>query len=160
MRTPVASKNAFAIDGGVTRVIPSPAGPGVLPGALLTGNTSIRSGTSIAFRIGYHGAQGRYGGDPDLTVLGKIMGGGFPVGATGGRAEVMDVFDPGTSGPRILSGGTFSGNPVTMAAGLAAISLGLSILHKNDHEMLEHGMVMYDALYAWCKNEVGQAATA
>jgi glutamate-1-semialdehyde 2,1-aminomutase len=75
----------------------------------------------ISFRVGYRGAQGRYGGDPDLTVLGKIMGGGFPVGATGGRAEVMDVFDPGTSGPRILSGGTFSGNPVTMAAGLAAM---------------------------------------
>jgi glutamate-1-semialdehyde 2,1-aminomutase len=75
----------------------------------------------ISFRVGYRGAQGRYGGDPDLTVLGKIMGGGFPVGATGGRADVMDVFDPGTSGPRILSGGTFSGNPVTMAAGLAAM---------------------------------------
>jgi glutamate-1-semialdehyde 2,1-aminomutase len=75
----------------------------------------------ISFRVGYHGAQGRYGGEPDLTVLGKIMGGGFPVGATGGTARVMDVFDPGTGGPRILSGGTFSGNPVTMAAGLAAM---------------------------------------
>ena len=75
----------------------------------------------ISFRVGYRGAQGRYGGDPDLTALGKIMGGGFPVGATGGRAEVMEVFDPGTRGPRILSGGTFSANPVTMAAGLAAM---------------------------------------
>jgi glutamate-1-semialdehyde 2,1-aminomutase len=75
----------------------------------------------ISFRVGYRGAQGRYGGDPDLTAFGKIMGGGFPVGATGGRAEVMEVFDPGTRGPRILSGGTFSANPVTMAAGLAAM---------------------------------------
>jgi len=75
----------------------------------------------ISFRVGYHGAQGRYGGDPDLTAFGKIIGGGFPVGATGGRAEVMEVFDPGTRGARIASGGTFSANPVSMAAGLAAM---------------------------------------
>ena len=49
------------------------------------------------------------------------MGGGFPIGATGGRAEVMEVFDPGTRGPRIASGGTFSANPVSMTAGLAAM---------------------------------------
>ncbi len=75
----------------------------------------------ISLRVGYAGAQGRYGGDPDLTAMGKIIGGGFPVGATGGKAEVMAVFDPGTAGPRILSGGTFSANPVTMTAGLAAM---------------------------------------
>ena len=75
----------------------------------------------ISLRVGYTGAQGRYGGDPDLTVMGKTIGGGFPVGATGGKAEVMAVFDPGTKGPRILSGGTFSANPITMAAGLAAL---------------------------------------
>jgi glutamate-1-semialdehyde 2,1-aminomutase len=56
------------------------------------------------------------------SVLGKIMGGGFPIGATGGRAEVMEVFDPGTRGPRVASGGTFSANPVSMAAGLAAMA--------------------------------------
>ncbi len=75
----------------------------------------------ISLRVGYTGAQGRFGGDPDLTAMGKIIGGGFPVGATGGKAEVMAVFDPGTQGPRILSGGTFSANPVTMTAGLAAM---------------------------------------
>ncbi len=75
----------------------------------------------ISLRVGYAGAQGRYGGDPDLTAMGKIIGGGFPVGATGGKAVVMGVFDPGTKGPRILSGGTFSANPVTMTAGLAAM---------------------------------------
>ena len=53
----------------------------------------------ITFRVGYGGAQARYGGEPDLTAFGKIIGGGFPVGATGGRAEVMDVFDPDTAGP-------------------------------------------------------------
>ncbi|HEV8306867.1 MAG TPA: aspartate aminotransferase family protein [Methylomirabilota bacterium] len=75
----------------------------------------------ISFRVGYTGAQGRYGGEPDLTAFGKIIGGGFPIGATGGTAEVMEVFDPGTRGPRIASGGTFSANPVSMAAGLAAM---------------------------------------
>jgi glutamate-1-semialdehyde 2,1-aminomutase len=75
----------------------------------------------ISLRLGYAGAQARYGGDPDLTAMGKIIGGGFPVGALGGRAEVMAVFDPGTKGPRVLAGGTFSGNPVTMTAGLAAM---------------------------------------
>ncbi len=76
----------------------------------------------ISFRVGYAGASGRYGGEPDLLALGKIMGGGFPIGATGGSAAVMEVFDPGTRGPRIASGGTFSGNPVSMAAGLAAMT--------------------------------------
>jgi glutamate-1-semialdehyde 2,1-aminomutase len=75
----------------------------------------------ISFRVGYHGAQGRYGGDPDLTAFGKIIGGGFPIGATGGRAEVMEVFDPGTRGARIASGGTFSANPVSMTGGLATM---------------------------------------
>jgi glutamate-1-semialdehyde 2,1-aminomutase len=75
----------------------------------------------ISFRVGYRGAQGRYGGDPDLTAFGKIIGGGFPVGATGGRAEVMEVFDPGTRGARIASGGTFSANPVSMTGGLATM---------------------------------------
>ncbi len=75
----------------------------------------------ISFRVGPRGAQGRYGGEPDLTALGKIIGGGFPIGATGGRAEVMEVFDPGTQGPRVASGGTFSANPVSMVAGLAAM---------------------------------------
>jgi glutamate-1-semialdehyde 2,1-aminomutase len=75
----------------------------------------------ISLRLGYAGAQARYGGDPDLTAMGKIIGGGFPVGALGGRAEVMAVFDPGAKGPRVLAGGTFSGNPVTMTAGLAAM---------------------------------------
>jgi glutamate-1-semialdehyde 2,1-aminomutase len=75
----------------------------------------------ISFRVGFTGAQGRYGGEPDLTAFGKIIGGGFPIGATGGRAEVMEVFDPGTRGPRVASGGTYSANPVSMAAGLAAM---------------------------------------
>jgi glutamate-1-semialdehyde 2,1-aminomutase len=77
----------------------------------------------ISFRVGYHGAQGIYGGDPDLTTLGKIMGGGLPVGAVGGRAEVMELLDPTDAPAPIQSGGTFSANPLTMTAGVAAMSL-------------------------------------
>jgi glutamate-1-semialdehyde 2,1-aminomutase len=77
----------------------------------------------ISFRLGYHGAQGRFGIRPDLTAFGKIIGGGFPVGAIGGRAEVMAVFDPRGGKPPVPHGGTFNANPVTMAAGLAAMRL-------------------------------------
>ncbi len=77
----------------------------------------------ITFRLGYHGAQGLWGIDPDLTTLGKIIGGGFPVGAIGGREDVMAVFDPSAGKPALPHGGTFSANPVTMRAGLAAMEL-------------------------------------
>ncbi|TMK82466.1 MAG: aspartate aminotransferase family protein [Actinobacteria bacterium] len=77
----------------------------------------------ISFRLGYHGAQGVFGIRPDLTSLGKIIGGGFPVGAVGGRADVMAVFDPRGGKPLVPHGGTFNANPVTMAAGLAAMQL-------------------------------------
>jgi glutamate-1-semialdehyde 2,1-aminomutase len=77
----------------------------------------------ITFRLGYHGAQGRWDIEPDLTTLGKIMGGGFPVGAIGGTADVMAVFDPRQGKPALPHGGTFSANPVTMRAGLTAMQL-------------------------------------
>ncbi|SDV49489.1 aspartate aminotransferase family protein [Chitinasiproducens palmae] len=77
----------------------------------------------ITLRLASGGAQSRYGVVPDLTTVGKIMGGGFPVGAVGGRAEVMAVFDPSTGRPAVPHGGTFSANPVTMAAGLTAMRL-------------------------------------
>jgi glutamate-1-semialdehyde 2,1-aminomutase len=77
----------------------------------------------IAFRVGYHGAQGAFGVTPDMTTLGKIIGGGFPVGAVAGRADVMSVFDPTRGQPAAPHGGTFNANPVTMAAGLAAMRL-------------------------------------
>ncbi len=77
----------------------------------------------ISFRLGFQGAQGRFGARPDLTALGKIIGGGFPVGAVGGRADVMAVFDPTKGKPSVPHGGTFTANPVTMVAGLAAMQL-------------------------------------
>jgi glutamate-1-semialdehyde 2,1-aminomutase len=74
----------------------------------------------IAFRIGYHGAQGLLGVEPDLTTLGKIIGGGFPVGAVAGRREVMMASAPFQAG-RVTHAGTFNANPMTAAAGLATM---------------------------------------
>jgi glutamate-1-semialdehyde 2,1-aminomutase len=70
------------------------------------------------FRVAYGGAQELYGIKPDLTTLGKIIGGGLPVGAYGGRAEIMDMIAP--VGP-VYQAGTLSGNPLAMAAGLATL---------------------------------------
>jgi glutamate-1-semialdehyde 2,1-aminomutase len=71
--------------------------------------------------VGPEGAQGRYGGDPDLTTFGKIIGGGLPIGAVGGRAEIMDLLDPARPGTKVTSGGTYSGNPLAAVAGLATL---------------------------------------
>lgn len=72
------------------------------------------------FRLGLGGAQGRFAVNPDLTVLGKVMGGGFPCAAFGGRREVMEHLAP--VGP-VYQAGTLSGNPVAVAAGIAALDL-------------------------------------
>lgn len=77
----------------------------------------------IAFRLGFHGAQGIWGIDADLTTFGKIIGGGFPVGAVSGSRDVMAVFDPSSGKPAVPHGGTFSANPMTMVAGLKAMQL-------------------------------------
>ena len=69
-----------------------------------------------SFRIAPGGAQEALGVVPDMTAFGKIIGGGTPVGAFGGRAEIMEMFDP-TKGAQIAHAGTFNANPVTMAAG-------------------------------------------
>jgi glutamate-1-semialdehyde 2,1-aminomutase len=70
------------------------------------------------FRVGYSGAQGRYGVRPDLTCLGKIVGGGLPAAAFGGRADLMSQIAP--EGP-VFHAGTLSGNPLAMAAGTATL---------------------------------------
>jgi glutamate-1-semialdehyde 2,1-aminomutase len=75
----------------------------------------------MTFRISPGGAQQFYGVEPDLTTFGKIIGGGLPIGAFGGREDVMSLFD-GTKGtPIIRQSGTFSGNPLTMAAGISVL---------------------------------------
>ncbi len=75
----------------------------------------------ITFRSGYTGAQEWYARRPDLTAMGKIIGGGFPVGALAGRADVMDVLNPNRKPVLFPHSGTFSANPVTMTAGLTAM---------------------------------------
>ncbi|MDH3627394.1 MAG: aspartate aminotransferase family protein [Acidobacteriota bacterium] len=75
----------------------------------------------ITFRTEVGGFQERYHVSPDLTALGKIIGGGFPVGAIAGRSDVMDVMNPLSPNKRFPHSGTFSANPVTMAAGLTAM---------------------------------------
>lgn len=72
------------------------------------------------FRVAYGGAQARFGITPDLTTLGKILGGGMPVGAYGGRADLMAKVAP--EGP-VYQAGTLAGNPLAMAAGVATLDL-------------------------------------
>lgn len=83
------------------------------------------------FRVAPGGAQERYGVVPDLTCLGKIIGGGLPVGAYGGRREIMDRIAP--SGP-VYQAGTLSGNPLAMAAGLATLG---EAVKPETHKRLE-----------------------
>ncbi|MGD8367788.1 MAG: glutamate-1-semialdehyde 2,1-aminomutase [Desulfobacterales bacterium] len=99
-----------------------PPEPGFLEGlrelTLQSGSLLIFDEVMSGFRVAYGGAQARYGVIPDLTTLGKIIGGGMPVGAYGGKKEIMDRIAP--EGP-IYQAGTLSGNPVAMAAGLATL---------------------------------------
>ncbi len=75
----------------------------------------------ITYRSSYGGAQEWFNVQPDLTAMGKMIGGGFPVGAIAGRKEVMEVFNPLAEHVLFPHSGTFSANPVTMVAGLAAL---------------------------------------
>lgn len=77
----------------------------------------------ITFRSEVGGLQSRYGFRPDLTALGKMIGGGFPVGAVAGRADVMDIMNPRAERFLFPHSGTFSANPMSMVAGLAAMEL-------------------------------------
>ena len=114
------------------------------------------------FRVGYGGAQGHFGVTPDLTCVGKIVGGGLPAAAFGGRADIMDKLSP--LGP-VYQAGTLSGNPLAMAAGLKA----LEILHRpGTYERLEElgarlgaGLVAAarDAGLPHCLNRVGSVMT-
>jgi glutamate-1-semialdehyde 2,1-aminomutase len=85
-----------------------------------TGAVLILDEVMTGFRFGLQGAQGYYGVRADLTTLGKVIGGGMPVGAFGGRREIMEQIAP--LGP-VYQAGTLSGNPIAMAAGLATLEI-------------------------------------
>lgn len=96
------------------------------------------------FRLGTDGAQGAYGVTPDLTTYGKVIGGGLPVGAVGGRRELMETLSP--LGP-VFHAGTLSGNPLATAAGLAALD------HLDDgtyDELRRRARRLADGLTAAC----------
>lgn len=76
----------------------------------------------ITFRSEFGGLQSRYGITPDLTAMGKLIGGGFPVGAVAGRADIMELMNPRAEKYLFPHSGTFSANPVTMTAGLIAMA--------------------------------------
>ena len=80
------------------------------------------------FRLGLSGAQGRFGIMPDLSCFGKVIGGGLPVGAFGGRRDVMDCLAPDGS---VYQAGTLSGNPLAMSAGIAVLeALADGVVYK------------------------------
>jgi len=84
------------------------------------------------FRVALGGAQALYGIKPDLTILGKILGGGLPIGAFGGRSEIMGLLSP--DGP-VYQAGTLSGNPVAVEAGLATIDI---LMRNNIYDKLRN----------------------
>jgi glutamate-1-semialdehyde 2,1-aminomutase len=87
----------------------------------------------ITFRVSVGGAQEYYGVSPDLTALGKVIGGGLPVGGVGGRRDIMAVFDPTAGDPPITLSGTFCANPLTAVAGIATLKKlnAAAIAHLN-----------------------------
>ncbi|MCI0345771.1 MAG: glutamate-1-semialdehyde 2,1-aminomutase [Chloroflexi bacterium] len=130
---PAAVTRAFGEHGGrIAAVIVEPvaANTGVIapaPGFLEHLRETTRADGALlvfdevitGFRLGLGGAQARFGVTPDLTTLGKIIGGGMPIGAYGGRADLMDLIAP--AGP-VYQAGTLSGHPLSMAAGIATLA--------------------------------------
>ncbi len=91
------------------------------------------------FRVAHGGAQEKYGIVPDMTCLGKVIGGGLPVGAYGGKKEIMDMLSP--QGP-VYQAGTLSGNPLAMTAGIETLKM---LNKKGAYETLEKTMSMLEA---------------
>ncbi len=100
---------------------PDPAFITALQEAARANGILIVSDEVLNFRQSYQGASARYGLQPDLFAIGKIIGGGLPIGAVGGSREAMAVFDAEGKRAMVPQGGTFSANPLSMVAGLAAM---------------------------------------
>ena len=93
----------------------------------------------ISYRASMGGAQEYYGITPDMTSLGKIIGGGFSIGAFGGSKDIMDLYDPtAPGGPRVAHAGTFNANPVTMLAGAATLEQLTPEVYRKLAEMTEY----------------------
>jgi len=132
------------VAGNMGLVVPA---PGYLEGlrALTAkhGTVLIFDEVMTGFRVAYGGAQARYGITPDLTTIGKVIGGGLPAAAFGGRADIMQKLAP--LGP-VYQAGTLSGNPLAMAAGLKAMEI---LARPGSYERLEHlGKKLGDGLLA------------
>jgi len=134
------SENPDAISGVILEPIVGNAGfitpePGFLEGLreLTTENGALLVFDEVmtGFRISYGGAQKKFGVTPDLTTLGKVIGGGLPVGAYGGRKDIMSMIAP--AGP-VYQAGTLSGNPLAMTAGIKTLEL---LKQEGTYEKLE-----------------------
>lgn len=134
------AENQDAISGVILEPVVGNAGfitpePGFLEGLReLTkenGALLVFDEVMTGFRISYGGAQARFGVTPDLTTMGKVIGGGLPVGAYGGRAEIMAMVAP--AGP-MYQAGTLSGNPLAMTAGIKTLEL---LKQEGTYERLE-----------------------
>jgi len=116
------------------------------------GSLLIFDEVMTGFRVGYHSAQGLFGITPDLTCMGKVIGGGLPVGAYGGKREIMEQMAP--SGP-IYQAGTLSGNPLAMAAGYTTLKL----LTPEVYAQLEKQGAKLEAGFERNAKELGVACT-
>ncbi|RFU62569.1 glutamate-1-semialdehyde 2,1-aminomutase [Bacillus sp. V59.32b] len=121
-----------------------PPQPGFLEGlreiTKNNGSLLIFDEVMTGFRVGYNCAQGYFGVDPDITCLGKVIGGGLPVGAFGGKKEIMEQIAPSGS---IYQAGTLSGNPLAMTAGYETLSQLTPEVYeefKRKGDMLEEGI--------------------
>jgi len=125
---------AVLVEPVLANIGPIPPEPGYLPGLRkLTrehGALLVFDEVVTGFRLGLGGAQGRYGVQPDLTLLGKALGGGLPIGAFGGSRVLMEQLAPLG---KVYQAGTFSGNPLSMAAALAT----LDELERRDFQELD-----------------------
>ncbi len=130
--------------------------PGYLEGlrerCTAAGTVLIFDEVMTGFRVAYGGAQARFGVTPDLTTLGKIIGGGLPAAAFGGRADIMEKLAP--LGP-VYQAGTLSGNPLAMAAGLKALEI---LRRPGTYERLEVAGAALEAAFLEAARAAGVPA--